>query len=390
MSLQPEFEVVGNHKSARSANFKLPRHTVKTPVFMPVGTQGTIKGLTSKQLLELDLDIILGNTYHLGLRPGKDIMDEFGGLHKLMNWPHSILTDSGGFQMVSLLKLATITEEGVEFLSSHDGSKIMMTPEESIRLQNSIGSDIMMQLDDVVHVSTRGPRVEEAMNRSIRWLDRSIAANNNPDKQTIFAIIQGGLNLDLRTTCMEEMVKRNTGGYAIGGLSGGESKDEFWRVVAHCTKHLPKDKPRYCMGVGYPVDLVVCTALGVDMFDCVYPCRTARFGTALVSTGRLQLKQKEFRDDLRRLDENCDCYVCKNYTRAYFHSLSAKEQIASNLLTYHNLYYLKHLMTSLREAIVEERFPERVQQFFQLQFPEKDYPNWVVEALASVDITLPT
>ncbi|KJE93636.1 queuine tRNA-ribosyltransferase [Capsaspora owczarzaki ATCC 30864] len=260
---------------ARVSRLVLPHSTVDTPVFMPVGTQGTMKGLTSEQVESLGCQLILGNTYHLGTRPGPALLQQLGGLHKFMNWNRSLLTDSGGFQMVSLLALAEITEEGVRFQSPHDGSMLMLTPEKSMELQNVIGADIMMQLDDVVSSLISGPRVVEAMHRSIRWLDRCIEAHSAPHKQSLFAIIQGGLDNNLRTQCVAEMVKRDLPGYAIGGLSGGEQKDPFWRVVDHCTNLLPENKPRYLMGVGYAVDLVVCSALGVDMFDCVFPTRTA-------------------------------------------------------------------------------------------------------------------
>eukprot|EP00124_Ichthyophonus_hoferi_P004810 Ihof_evm1s584 gene=Ihof_evmTU1s584 len=292
---------------ARCAMMELPHSTVETPVFMPVGTQGTMKGITFQQLEDLGCQICLANTYHLGHRPGPELLEEMGGLHKFMHWNRSLLTDSGGFQMVSLLSLADITEEGVLFQSPHDGSQLMLTPEKSIELQNTIGADIMMQLDDVVHSLTTGPRVEEAMQRSIRWLDRCIAAHKNPTTQNLFGIIQGGLDTKLRTVCVEEMVKRNLPGYAIGGLSGGEAKSSFCTAVNCCTDLLPEGKPRYCMGVGYAVDLVVCAALGVDMFDCVFPTRTARFGTALVPGGSLQLKQKKYETDLSPIDKDCPC-----------------------------------------------------------------------------------
>eukprot|EP01095_Lingulamoeba_sp_RSL-Kostka_P006277 TRINITY_DN1963_c0_g1_i1.p1 TRINITY_DN1963_c0_g1~~TRINITY_DN1963_c0_g1_i1.p1 ORF type:complete len:305 (-),score=109.28 TRINITY_DN1963_c0_g1_i1:661-1575(-) len=274
------FEILGEWNRARASKLTLPHATCNTPIFMPVGTQGTIKGLTSEQIKELNCGIILGNTYHLGNRPGIDVMNKVGGLHKFMNYNGNILTDSGGFQMVSLLKLAHITEEGVKFKSPHDGTEMMLTPEESMRVQNAIGADIMMALDDVVHSTTTGERLEEAMYRTLRWIDRCIEAHKRPKVQNLFGIVQGGLNADLRSICLREMKKRTQlPGFAIGGLSGGESKDKFWRIVEQCTRPLdqetgieeglPRNKPRYLMGVGYAVDLVVCTSLGVDMFDCV-------------------------------------------------------------------------------------------------------------------------
>eukprot|EP01128_Nolandella_sp_AFSM9_P000480 TRINITY_DN10638_c0_g1_i1.p1 TRINITY_DN10638_c0_g1~~TRINITY_DN10638_c0_g1_i1.p1 ORF type:complete len:410 (-),score=70.24 TRINITY_DN10638_c0_g1_i1:31-1101(-) len=355
---------------------------------MPVGTQGTMKGLTSSQVEELGAQIILGNTYHLGHRPGPEVMAKMGGLHKFMSWKNNLLTDSGGFQMVSLLKLAEITEEGVKFESPHDGTELMMTPEKSMEIQNAIGADIMMALDDVVHVSTRGERVVEALHRTLRWIDRCVAAHSRPTEQNLFPIVQGGLDVELRKICVEGLVKRNLPGYAIGGLSGGESKDEFWRVVSLCTDLLPKDKPRYLMGVGFPVDLVVCVALGVDMFDCVYPTRTARFGTALVDSGTLSLRSKSLKDDYDPLDSECSCSTCKNFTRAYLYSLPNSSALIAKLLTIHNIAYQLRLMRRARQSILENRFPAFVRKFMELQYPKHNYPNWVVEALASVKIEL--
>ncbi|KAL9989586.1 hypothetical protein ACROYT_G004150 [Oculina patagonica] len=375
---------------ARTAILTLPHHDVETPVFMPVGTQGTMKGLTCKQLTDLDCQIILGNTYHLGMRPGTEILEKAGGLHEFMNWKRALLTDSGGFQMVSLLKLAEITEEGVKFQSPHDGQEMLLTPEKSTEIQNSIGADIIMQLDDVVSSTTTGPRVEEAMLRSIRWLDRCIAAHARPTEQNLFAIIQGGLDPELRKTCVKEMVERDTPGIAIGGLSGGEEKSLFWKTVTLCTDLLPKNKPRYLMGVGYAVDLVVCCALGVDMFDCVYPTRTARFGTALVPWGQLHLKNKQFAMDFEPIDRDCECLTCKHYTRAYINSLLGREEVACHLLTIHNINYQMQLMRDLRESIKQDKFPEFVQGFMKRMFPDNNYPDWAKNALASVNIFLGT
>lgn len=261
---------------ARAATLTLPHGPVPLPIFMPVATQASLKGLTPQQLAETSCRLCLNNTYHLGLRPGQETLDAIGGAHKFQGWHHNLLTDSGGFQMVSLLKLAKVTEDGVRFLSPHDGAPMLLTPEHSISLQNSIGSDIIMQLDDVI--ATTSPdlaRIEEAMWRSIRWLDRCIDAHGKPESQNLFCIIQGGLDLDLRRKCCDEMLKRDTPGIAIGGLSGGEAKSEYCKVVSTCTDMLPVGKPRYVMGVGYPEDIVVSVALGADMFDCVWPTRTA-------------------------------------------------------------------------------------------------------------------
>ncbi|CAJ1075231.1 queuine tRNA-ribosyltransferase catalytic subunit 1 [Xyrichtys novacula] len=324
---------------ARACDLTLPHCVVSTPVFMPVGTQGTLKGITVDQLEGLGCQICLGNTYHLGMRPGPDLIEEAKGLHGFMNWKRNLLTDSGGFQMVSLVELSEVTEEGVKFKSPYDGKEILLSPEKSISIQNSLGSDIMMQLDDVVSSTVTGPRVEEAMHRSIRWLDRCIAANKNPDKQNLFAIIQGGLNAELRKTCLDEMTQRDVPGFAIGGLSGGEEKDDFWRMVTLSTDHLPRDKPRYLMGVGYAVDLVVCVALGCDMFDCVFPTRTARFGSALVPWGSLQVKHKQYAKDFQPIDPDCQCPTCKRHSRAYLHALFKSDTAAMHHVTIHNIAY---------------------------------------------------
>lgn len=444
--------------AARSGVFHLPHGPLRTPIFMPVATQGALKGITVEQLEELDVEIILGNTYHLALRPGEHVLrditakknevaqangvpltikDNMDGIHFFEGWKKNVLTDSGGFQMVSLLKLAKITEEGVRFQSTHGGSRLcgtpndqgneteepkekklrteghmcssteagdkeekeegaegyslLLRPEDSIRIQNAIGADIMMQLDDVVHVLTTGPRVEEAMLRSIRWLDRSLAANANEKKQCIFGIVHGALDAKLRAYCLKEMVKRTAcKGFAIGGLSGGEEKNDFWRMVRLCTETggLPDNKPRYCMGVGYPEDILVCIALGVDMFDCVFACRTARFGSAMTSTGKLQLSKKIFSCDYSPLDAKCSCCICRTYTRAYLHLVAGKDPIAATLLSYHNIAFLLQLTRGARKAIEEGTFTTYVQNFFATYYSDRNYPTWIVDALASVKITL--
>lgn len=452
--------------AARAGVFHLPHGPLRTPIFMPVATQAALKGVTVEQLEEMDVEIILGNTYHLGLCPGERVLreiterkqeqeepsrkrargaagdaltndaplssalssagavkvkDNMDGIHFLEGWRRNLLTDSGGFQMVSLLKLAQITEEGVRFQSTHGGGSsavaspdgtattdtdtdadaegnysLLLRPEDSIRIQNAIGADIMMQLDDVVHVLTTGPRVEEAAKRSVRWLDRCLAANKNPEKQCIFGIIQGALDPELRKYCLREMTKRaGCKGFAVGGLSGGEAKDQFWRMVRLCTDQshgagLPNDKPRYCMGVGYPEDILVCIALGIDMFDCVYACRTARFGSALTSEGKIQLSKQEYRYDTRPLDAKCSCMTCRTYTRAYLHLIAAsKDSISATLLSYHNLAYLIALTRGARKAIEEGQFTQYVQDFFVAYYPKRNYPEWAVAALRSVKIELP-
>uniref|UniRef100_A0A8C2VEA1 Queuine tRNA-ribosyltransferase catalytic subunit 1 n=2 Tax=Chinchilla lanigera TaxID=34839 RepID=A0A8C2VEA1_CHILA len=375
---------------ARAGELRLSHGPVATPVFMPVGTQATMKGITTEQLDALGCRICLGNTYHLGLRPGPELIQKAHGLHGFMNWPHNLLTDSGGFQMVSLVALSEVTEEGVRFRSPYDGEETLLSPERSVEIQNALGSDIIMQLDDVVSSTVTGPRVEEAMHRSVRWLDRCIAAHRRPDTQNLFAIIQGGLDASLRATCLEEMTKRDVPGFAIGGLSGGESKAQFWKMVALSTSRLPKDKPRYLMGVGYATDLVVCVALGCDMFDCVYPTRTARFGSALVPTGQLQLKKKLYEKDFGPIDPECSCPTCKTHTRAFLHALLHSDNTAAlHHLTVHNVAYQLQLMSAIRASIVERRFPDFVRSFMSTMYGDQSlYPSWATEALASVGITL--
>eukprot|EP00116_Pleurobrachia_bachei_P004593 sb/3464855/ len=375
---------------ARLSTISLPHNTFQTPIFMHVGTQGTIKGVTTQQLNDLGVPIILGNTYHLGHRPGPDIMGEAGGLHQFMNWDKAILTDSGGFQMVSLLKLAEFTEQGVKFQSPHNGSEMLLTPEHSMAIQNALGSDVMMQLDDVVSVLTEGERMKDAMDRSIRWLDRCQTAHKREHDQNLFGIIQGGLNPTWRKECLEKMIERDCPGYAIGGLSGGEEKADFWKTVSLCTDHLPPNKPRYLMGVGYQVELVVCSALGCDMYDCVFPTRTARFGSALVRTGQLQLKNTQYVTDTQPIDKDCTCMTCKEYTRAYLHCLLQEDTTGVILLTIHNIAFQLRLMSDIREAVREDRFPEFIKEYFVRMFPKKNYPEWAVDALASVGVTLPT
>lgn len=387
------FKVVGRCSTtrARAAEMTLPHSTVLTPVFMPVGTQGTLKGLLPEQMVDLDCRIMLSNTYHLGNRPGPDVLEKAGGLHKFMGWNRSLLTDSGGFQMVSLLKLAEITEEGVNFESPYDGSKCMLTPERSIEIQRAIGADIMMQLDDVVDATNQDPeRFEEARHRTVRWLDRCLEVHTRPDTQNLFPIVQGGLDEEKRKDCAAKLTARNVPGFAIGGLSGGEEKDTFWRIVAVSASHLPEDKPRYLMGVGHQVDLVVCSALGVDMFDCVFPTRTARFGTALVfeAPGEINLRKAVYENDFNPIDPTCPCSTCRDYTRAYLHTIVTKEPSACHLVTVHNVCHQLRLMSRLRAAIIGDSLPAFIQGFMVGIFPDKVYPEWAVNALSSVGVTL--
>lgn len=299
--------------------------------------------------------------------------------------------------MVSLLELATITEEGVRFLSPHDGSPMLLTPEHSMSLQNTIGSDIMMQLDDViVTTSPDKVRMREAMERSVRWLDRCIVGHKNPSTQNLFCIIQGGLDLELRRECCKQMLERDTPGIAIGGLSGGEAKLDYCRVVETCTAMLPDLKPRYVMGIGYPEDLVVSVALGADMFDCVWPTRTARFGAAVTKAGVVNLRNSKFSRDFGPVEEGCRCACCRSVedggmgiSRAYINHNASKETVAAHLLTIHNVYYQLNLMREVRDAIVRDAFPNYIAEFFAGLYSDKlEYPSWAVEALRGVGIDL--
>lgn len=388
-----KFHIVGKCSTsrARAADMTLPHSTVQTPIFMPVGTQGTLKGIVPQQLLELDCRIMLSNTYHLGNRPGEEVLKASGGLHKFMNWPRSLLTDSGGFQMVSLAKLTEITEEGVNFESPYDGSKCLLTPERSIEIQQAIGADIMMQLDDVVDSTCKDEqRFEDARHRTVRWLDRCIDAHTHPHQQNLFPIVQGGLDEEKRKDCADQLTRRNVPGFAIGGLSGGEDKKTFCNIVKISAENLPEEKPRYVMGVGHQVDMIACVALGADMFDCVFPTRTARFGTALVldSPGELILKKAKYKMDFRPIDEDCSCSTCKNYTRAYLHTIVTKEASACHLLSIHNVAHQLNLMMKARKAIIEDKFPAFVAEFMRRLFPDRKYPEWAEEAFLGVGISL--
>lgn len=386
-----QFDVIAtcNTSRARTSLMKLPHYTVETPVFMPVGTKGSVKSLLPEQMEEINCQIILGNTYHLGLRPGTELLIKAKGLHNFMGWNRALLTDSGGFQMVSLLHMADIDEQGVNFQSPYDGTKSLLTPEKSIQIQNAIGADIIMQLDDVVPTTSKDQeRMEEATYRTTRWLDRCLSAHENPEKQNIFPIVQGGLIEHLRKLSASLHLERKVNGFAIGGLSGGEAKDDFWKMVLMSTQMLPCNKPKYVMGVGFAVDLVVCVALGADMFDCVFPTRTARFGCALISSGQISLKHKKHKFDFGPIDKDCICSTCKSYSRAYLHQIVSMETVSCSLLSVHNLTYQMQLMKSIRDNIKENKFPEFVRKFMLDMYPCKNYPQWVIDALHSVNIEL--
>ncbi|KAK7692737.1 hypothetical protein QCA50_004370 [Cerrena zonata] len=391
-----EFEILARCPTtkARVSRMKLAHGVTALPTFMPVATQAAIKGLTAQQVEALGINLILNNTYHLNLRPGMKILKEAGGAHRFQGWNHNLLTDSGGFQLVSLSKFTKITEEGALFSSPFDGELTMLTPEESMAIQHTIGADIIMQLDDVVSSLTTGPRVGEAMWRTIRWLDRCIEAHEQSGKtdvQNLFAIVQGGLDPDLRDQCLEEMIKRRdrVAGYAIGGLSGGEEKDVFWRVIKQCADKLPDDRPRYSMGIGFAEDLLVCVALGVDMADCVFPTRTARFGVALTFNGPMNLRSAKYASDFKPITEGCPCPTCSDgTTRAMLHHIVALETAAAHALTQHNLVFQARVMGGARDAIMAGTFPQYLKTFFANYFGDDGYPEWCVNALRSVGVDL--
>ncbi len=350
---------------ARRSRIHTPHGTIETPVFMPVGTAATVKAMRPEDVKETGAEIILSNTYHLYLRPGHDIVREAGGLHKFMNWDKPILTDSGGFQVFSLGSMRKITEEGVKFRSHIDGSSHMLTPEKSIEVQNALGSDIMMAFDECAPWPADHNYVKKSLERTTRWLKRCKEAHKNVENQSLFGIMQGGMYKDLRYQSAQEIVELDLPGYAIGGLSVGEPRELMYEVLDYATDYLPKNKPRYVMGVGTPDHLFEGVERGVDMFDCVLPTRIARNGTAMTSTGRISIKNKKFERDFTPLDHECDCYVCRNYSRAYLrHLFKANEILSSMLLSHHNIYFLVNTMKKIREAIEEDRFTEFKREFY--------------------------
>lgn len=375
------FSISASWNRARTATLVLPHGEVSTPVFMPVGTKGSLKGLTSEELSLLGCRLFLGNTYHLHNDPGADFLAARGGLRAFIAWPHNLLTDSGGFQMVSLSRLCEVSEAGVSFRHPTTDQPMFLRPEDSIKAQTGIGADIIMALDDVVSSTLTGPRVQEACGRTLRWVKRCRNVHANAGKQNLFPIVQGGLDTHLRSECLSSMCQLDAPGFAIGGLSGGEKKVDFIRVVAQCCGSLPAGKPRYLMGVGFPVDILVCALLGVDMFDCVYPTRTARFGSALTDKGILKLKSPSFATDFAPIDPKCPCEACKNYTRAFLHTIVCKEGVCCHLLTKHNISYLFGLLKRLQTAIEESRVEPFVIEYLEGFYEGCRWPQWVRDGL---------
>ncbi|WP_163537869.1 tRNA guanosine(34) transglycosylase Tgt [Gracilibacillus sp. YIM 98692] len=351
---------------ARLGKVHTPHGSFDTPAFMPVGTLATVKTMSPEELQEMGANMILSNTYHLWLRPGSDIVKEAGGLHSFMNWNGSILTDSGGFQVFSLSDLRNIVEEGVHFRNHLSGEKLFLSPEKAMHIQNDLGADIMMAFDECPPYPAEYDYMKKSVERTSRWAERCLEAHQRPDDQGLFGIVQGGEYEDLRRQSAKDLISLDFPGYAIGGLSVGEPKDVMNRVLEFTAPVLPEDKPRYLMGVGSPDSLIDGAIRGIDMFDCVLPTRIARNGTCMTSQGRLVVRNAKFARDFSPLDPNCDCHVCKNYSRAYLrHLVKCNETFGFRLTTYHNLYFLLKLMEQVREAIKQDRLGDFKEAFFE-------------------------
>lgn len=351
------FELIKECKStgARLGKLHTPHGIIDTPTFMPVGTQATVKAMSPDELKDIGAQIILSNTYHLYIRPGHKLIEKTGGLHSFMNWNRPILTDSGGFQVFSLNELRKITEEGVEFKSHLDGSKHFFSPEFVMEIEKSLGADIIMAFDECAPYPCDKNYALKSMERTSRWLKRCISAHKNYEHQALFGIVQGSVFKDLRIESAKMTVELDLPGYAIGGLSVGEPKYVMNEVLEYTVPYLPKQKPRYLMGVGSPDSLIDGSIRGIDMFDCVLPTRIARNGTVMTSTGKLVVRNAEYADDFRPLDENCDCYACRNFSRAYIrHLIKAGEILGARLTTIHNLRFLQNLMKDIRNAIATD------------------------------------
>jgi queuine tRNA-ribosyltransferase len=374
MEYAVKYELLHTDKKtgARRGRITTPHGTIETPVFMPVGTQATVKAMKPEAVADTGAQIILANTYHLFLRPGSDIVREAGGLHRFMNWDKPILTDSGGYQVFSLGAMRKITEEGVMFASHIDGSRHMLSPEKSIEVQNDLGSDIIMAFDECAPKDASRKYIEKSQAMTTRWLERCVKAHQNPDRQALFGIMQGGFYRDLREKSAKEIVDLDLPGYAIGGISVGESKEDYIGVLDYAPKLLPENKPRYVMGIGTPDYIFEAVERGVDMFDCVEPTRIARHGMAMTSHGRISIKNAKFERDFTPLDPECDCYTCRNYTRAYLrHLFKAGETMSHMLLSEHNLRFLSRLSEDIRRSIEEDRFSEFKEEFYAKYYEGK-------------------
>lgn len=358
-----KYQLLHQDGEARFGKLKTNYGTFETPMFMPVGTQATVKTLDPREIKEINSGVILSNTYHLWLRPGEDIVDKAGGLHQFMNYNGPILTDSGGFQVFSLAKPKDITEEGVHFKSHLNGEKLFLTPEKSIAIQNKLDSDIAMSFDECIPYPATYDYVKNSVMRTLRWAVRgkNVHANEN---QSLFGIVQGGEYQDLREYCAKELVKMDFDGYSIGGTSVGEGKDVMYKMIEDGIRYLPSDKPRYLMGVGDPIDILEGVSRGIDMFDCVLPTRLARHGHAFTRNGKINLKNAKYKEDFTTVDETCDCYACKHYTKSYIrHLIVANETLGQRLLSIHNLRFLIKLTEEIRESIKENKFLEYKEEF---------------------------
>ena len=361
-----EFELlhVCKQTGARRGRLHTPHGVIETPIFMPVGTQASVKTMSPDELKDCGAQIILSNTYHLHVRPGEDLIQRAGGLHRFMNWDRPILTDSGGFQVFSLASLRKVEERGVEFRSHLDGSKMFIGPEESIAIQQALGSDIMMQFDECSPYPCDYDRAKGAMHRTLRWLDRCMKAKTS-ENQALFGIVQGAFYSDLRIECAKEMAKLDLPGFGIGGLSVGEPKEVMYDMLEKMMPYMPENKPRYLMGVGSPDCLIEGVLRGVDMFDCVLATRVARNGTVFTHDGRLVVRNAKYAEDFTPLDPDCDCYACRNFTRGYIrHLFKAGEILALRLNSIHNIYFLTHMMTEIREAIEADALLDWANAFY--------------------------
>jgi queuine tRNA-ribosyltransferase len=361
------FELITQDGAARRGCLTLAHGQIDTPAFMPVGTYGTVKAMTPAEVHEIGAQIVLGNTFHLWLRPGTEIIAAHGGLHRFMGWDGPILTDSGGFQVFSLGALRKISEEGVRFASPINGDRLFLTPEISMQIQHALNSDIVMIFDECTPYPADRRQAEDSMRLSLRWAQRSLDEHRRlENSNALFGIVQGGMYEDLRDISRQALEEMNFDGYAIGGLSVGEPKEDMARILAHTALQLPAHKPRYLMGVGTPEDLVFAVGQGIDMFDCVMPTRNARNGWLFTRHGDVKIKNAQYKDDLRPLDASCTCSTCRNYTRAYLHHLHrTREILGARLNTLHNLHYYQTLMREMREAIAAGNFPQYVARFQQ-------------------------
>lgn len=354
------------HTGARLGILHTPHGSYPTPMYMPVGTLATIKGLSPEELKEMGADVVLANTYHLWLRPGEDLVAEAGGLHKFMNWDKGILTDSGGFQVFSLSDMRKITEEGVHFRNHINGEKLFLSPEKAIHIENQLGADIIMSFDECPPFDQSYDYVKRSIERTTRWAERGLRAHQRPQDQALFGILQGAGYKDLRLAHAQEMIAMDFPGYSIGGLSVGESKEEMNQVLDYLTPVMPKHKPRYLMGVGSPDSLIDGVIRGVDMFDCVLATRIARNGTCMTSQGRLVVKNAQYARDFRPIDEKCDCYTCKHYSRAYIrHLIKCDEIFGLRLASIHNVHFLLNLMKQVRYHIENDSLLDFRQAFFE-------------------------